>query len=133
MTELKYGDIDVTKLMFGDTEVSGKPKFVRLSERRSSSISNILNLSITRQKLQELLNQKYTTLIVSYVDSTQSPTFWNLNKPLMLDEFLDTGVLAIQTTSQFPKMELKFVEDDVCLVYPDTAGNRSCYISVGAC
>ena len=128
MTELKYEGKDVAKLMFGDVEVSGKSKFVNLSTKQFSRQAKDRFLDITRQ---ELLNQKYTTLIVSYVDYTFKP-YWGLNKPLMLEEFLDKGVFAIPIDSQFPKMELKFIEDNVCLVYPDYTGVRSCYITVGA-
>jgi len=129
MTELKYGGKDVAKLMFGDVEVSGKPKFVDLSTKIFASQANDRHLDITRQ---ELLNQKYTTLIVSYLDFTKSPNFWNFNEPFMLEEFLDTGVITIQESSKYLKMELKFIEDDVCLVYPNFNKATSCYISVSA-
>ena len=130
MTELKYGDSDVTKLMFGDIEVSGKPKIVKLSDKISSSISDNLDLGITRQ---ELLDRKFTSLIVSYVDYTNSPgTFWNFNQVFMVEDFLDTGVMFIQTDSTRHKMELKFIEDNVYLVYTNSGSIRKCNVVVSA-
>ncbi|KRK80758.1 hypothetical protein [Companilactobacillus nodensis] len=131
MTELKYGDSDVTKLMFGDTEVSGKPKIVKLSNKDSSSISDNLDLGITRQ---ELLDRKFTSLIVSFIDhTTSSGYFWDFNQVFMVEEFLDTGTIDLQSSSKFAIMKLKFIEDNVYLVYTNSGSIRKCNIVVSAC
>lgn len=126
---MNYGDTEVDKLMYKDKEVGGKPKIVQLSNKNSSSIHDNLDLGITRQ---ELLDRKFTSLIVSFIDyTTSSSYFWDFNLVFMVEEFLDTGTIDLQSDSTFALMKLKFIEDNVYLVYLDST--RKCHIVVSAC